>query len=68
MKILFDTSTLIAALLDKHPAYDSAYFWLDAVLEGEHEGVVSAHSLAEVYNKLTRIPLGDDFLQLKRAS
>ena len=57
MKLLFDTSTLIAALLNAHEAHALAHPWLDQVLAGEDTGILSAHSLAELYSTLTRMPL-----------
>jgi len=57
MRLLFDTSTLIAALLKPHDAHSLAHPWLDQVLAGVHVGVLSAHSLAELYSTLTRMPL-----------
>lgn len=57
MKLIFDTSTLIAALLKPHEAHHVAHPWLDQVLAGEHTGVLSAHTLAELYSTLTRLPL-----------
>lgn len=56
MRLLFDTSTLIAALVEEHPAHSIAYPWLRSVKAGHHVGLLSAHSLAELYSKLTRIP------------
>ncbi|MCL4858785.1 MAG: PIN domain-containing protein [Caldilineaceae bacterium] len=71
MRLLFDTSTLIAALLKPHEAHGLAHPWLDQVLAGADVGVVSAHSLAELYSTLTRMPLrpsisGADALELIR--
>jgi predicted nucleic acid-binding protein len=57
MRFLFDTSTLIAALLKPHEAHHLAHPWLDQVLAGAHTGILSAHSLAELYSTLTRMPL-----------
>lgn len=57
MRLLFDTSTVIAALLKPHEAHHLAHPWLDQVLAGMHTGVLSAHSLAELYSTLTRMPL-----------
>ena len=56
MKLLFDTSILIASLVEKHTAYAVAYSWLEAVMNGSETGLLSTHSLAEAYAKLTRIP------------
>ena len=57
MRLLFDTSTLIAALLSAHEAHALAHPWLDHVLASRDAGVLSAHSLAELYSTLTRLPL-----------
>lgn len=57
MRVMFDTSTLIAALLKPHDAHHLALPWLEQVLVGEHVGVLSAHTLAELYSTLTRMPL-----------
>lgn len=57
MRLLFDTSTVIAALLRPHEAHYLAHPWLDQVLTGAHTGLLSAHSLAELYSTLTRMPL-----------
>jgi predicted nucleic acid-binding protein len=57
MKILLDTSVMLAALLQSHPAHASAYPWLKMIKQREHTGYLSTHSLAELYNKLTRVPL-----------
>ena len=56
MRVLLDTSTLIAALVEAHPAHQLAYPWLRSVKADHHVGLLSAHSLAELYAKLTRIP------------
>lgn len=55
MNILFDTSVLIAALVKDHPAYQIAKPWLARVEAGSDQGSVGAHTLAELYAKLTRI-------------
>ncbi len=57
MRLLFDTSTLIAALLRPHDVHHLAHPWLDQVLAGADTGVICAHSLAELYSTLTRMPL-----------
>ncbi|CAN5384742.1 PIN domain-containing protein [soil metagenome] len=56
MRLLFDTSTLIAALVEAHTAHDIAYPWLRSVKDGRHIGLLGAHSLAELYSNLTHIP------------
>ena len=57
MKILLDTSVLVAALLETHSFHESAFNWLEKVRDNSHEAVVSAHSLAELYAILTRLPV-----------
>lgn len=42
--------------MEGHPAHPVAHPWLRSVKEGHHVGLLSAHSLAELYSKLTRIP------------
>lgn len=57
MRILFDTSVLIAAVVEPHPAHSAAFPWLQRVKDRTDTGVVAAHSLAEMYAVLTRLPL-----------
>lgn len=57
MKVLLDTSVLVAALVRSHPHHEAAEAWLRAVHEGRHHGVIAAHSLAETYAVLTRLPV-----------
>lgn len=57
MKLLFDTSSLVAAFIQSHPSHLAAWEWLEQTLEGAHQGVVAAHTLAELYAVLTRLPL-----------
>lgn len=57
MKILLDTSVLVAALVGQHPRHARS---LACLLEArrQREGLwVSAHSLAELYAVLTRFPV-----------
>lgn len=49
MKLLFDTSSLIAAFVQSHPAHTAAWEWLEQTLEGGHGGVVATQTLAELY-------------------
>lgn len=57
MKLLFDTSSLIAAFVESHPAHLPAWAWLEQTLEGTHKGFVATHTLAELYAVMTRLPL-----------
>ncbi len=49
MKILFDTSVLVAALVQKHPKHERALPWLSKAIRNEFEFIVSSHTLAELY-------------------
>ena len=56
MKILLDTSVLVASVVQKHGDHLRSFAVLDRVQNGKDEGFVSAHSLAEMYAVLTKIP------------
>lgn len=56
MKVLFDTSVLVAAVVAAHPAHGHALPWLQRARAGEVAFFVAAHSLAELYAVLTRLP------------
>ena len=54
MKALFDTSVLVATFLGDHEHHEAS---LDVFLRfGKREACCAAHSLAEVYATLTRMP------------
>jgi predicted nucleic acid-binding protein len=57
VKILFDTSVLIAAVVEAHPAHAVAFPWLQRVKDKTDAGFVAVHSLAEMYAILTRLPV-----------
>lgn len=57
MRVLFDTSVLVAALLAPHPRHSLALPWLKQAKDGEIEFLVSTHSLAELYSTLSSIPV-----------
>lgn len=57
MKILFDTSVLVAAMVEPHPMHSHAFPWLVRAKSREFDMVVAAHTLAEVYAVLTILPL-----------
>ncbi len=56
MKVLFDTSALIAAFIESHPKHMDALSWLEQALTSKLEYYVSSHSIFEVYSVLTRAP------------
>jgi predicted nucleic acid-binding protein len=57
MKTLFDTSVLVAAMVVSHPAHERAFSRLQEVRRKEYKGIVSAHSLAEIYAVVTKLPV-----------
>jgi predicted nucleic acid-binding protein len=57
MKILLDTSVLVAAMVEGHPAHGVALPWLQRIREQPETGLVAAHSVAELYAVLTTLPI-----------
>ncbi len=57
MRCLLDTSVLVAAMVEVHPAHHRALPWLQRIKDGTDTGLVSAHSLAELYAILTTLPV-----------
>ena len=57
MKVLFDTSVMVAAIVQAHPGHVRALPWLAGAKSGEHECLISSHSLMELYAVLTSLPL-----------
>jgi predicted nucleic acid-binding protein len=57
MKVLFDTSVLVAAFEVSHPRHDVSLLWLQQVQEKEIDGYLSTHTFAELYSVLTRLPV-----------
>jgi predicted nucleic acid-binding protein len=57
VKVFLDTSVLVPALVTAHERHSRAYSVLNKVQNGEDAGVISAHTLAELYAVLTRLPL-----------
>ena len=56
MKVMLDTSVLVAAMLSDHVHHDASARCLSLVLDEGIEFAVSAHTLVEVYAVLTRLP------------
>ncbi len=46
MNVLFDTSVLVAAMVEAHPMHERALPWLQRVKEKTITGIVAAHSIA----------------------
>ena len=57
MRILLDTNVLVAAVSGGHTHHAQAFPLLERVQQGKDEGFVSAHSLAEMYAILTKLPV-----------
>jgi len=57
MKVLFDTNVIIAAFINSHPEHRRSLPWLQKAVKKQIEGLVSVHSLIEIYSVITRLPL-----------
>jgi predicted nucleic acid-binding protein len=57
MKVLADTSVLIAAMVESHPEHERAFPWLRQAKQKRIDLFVSAHTLAELYAVLTTLPV-----------
>ncbi len=57
MKAFFDTSILVAAVVDQLPQHERALEVFANLCESNQEGVCSTHCLAECYSTLTSLPL-----------
>lgn len=57
VKVLFDTSVLVAALVVSHPQHAICFPRLKAAESKQVEGFISTHTLAETYSVMTRLPV-----------
>jgi predicted nucleic acid-binding protein len=57
MRVLFDTSVLIAGFVASHPQHHTALPWLQRAKAKEIAFTVAAYSIAECFAVLTRLPL-----------
>lgn len=57
MKVCFDTSVLVAALLQRHPHHAIAFPRLREVHESAVHGHITTHGVAELFATLTALPL-----------
>ena len=57
MNEFFDTSVLVTAAVQAHPHHVQASRVFRRVMSGEDRGFISAHSIAEAYAGLTRVPV-----------
>jgi predicted nucleic acid-binding protein len=53
---LFDTSVLVAALIDSHRHHGRSLKALQEVKSGKIKGLISQHTVAELYSSLTSYP------------
>ncbi len=59
MKVFCDTNVIVAAFLQGHPHHTIARPVIERVKAEHDQGFVAAHSLAETYAVLTRLPSGN---------
>ena len=57
MRTLFDTSVLVAALVDQLGNHEAAFRAFHRFTSGDHSGCCSTHALAECYATLTALPV-----------
>ncbi|MEO1395947.1 MAG: PIN domain-containing protein [Cyanobacteria bacterium J06634_5] len=57
MKILYDTSVLVPAVVTTHPNHALSLPQLENALRKDVLGFLSAHTLAELYSVATRLPV-----------
>ena len=57
MRVLFDTSVLVPAVVDQLANHEASLEALLSYTDGEHAGYCSTHALAECYATLTALPL-----------
>lgn len=57
MRTLFDTSVVVAALVDQLGAHEAAFREFRRCSRGENTGYCSTHAVAETYATLTALPL-----------
>lgn len=56
MKLAFDTSVVVASVLESHPHHPRTVPWLRAIAAGRVEASISLHAAAETWAVLTRLP------------
>jgi predicted nucleic acid-binding protein len=53
VKVIFDSSVLIASFVPEHPKHQVCLRWLERVQAEEISSVIATHTLAECYSVLT---------------
>ena len=57
MKTLFDTSIIVAALVESHPMHQRVFPWIKQSRANEFELIVASHTIAELYAVLSTLPI-----------
>lgn len=57
VRVLFDTSIIIAALVVSHEQHTACVRWLNQAKTEQIQGIISTHSFAETYSVITRLPV-----------
>jgi len=57
VRALFDTSVLIAGLVEAHGKHVQSFPWLQKIRHAEVQGLIAAHSIAETYAVLSTLPV-----------
>jgi len=57
MKILFDTSLIVAGVVESHPMHARCLTWLQRAKARDFDCFVASHSLAETFAVLTTLPV-----------
>jgi predicted nucleic acid-binding protein len=57
VRVFFDTSVLVAAFVESHPAHKVSLKRLNKVRAGADTFIIGGHTLAELYAVLTRLPV-----------
>lgn len=56
MRVFFDTSVLVAAIVEAHPRHPKSASWLKRARSGDFDFFTAAHCLAELYSILSALP------------
>ena len=57
MDLFCDSTVLVAAMAAAHPHHNRARLILESIIMRTNRGLAAAHSLAEMYTALTRMPV-----------
>jgi len=56
VRVLFDTTVLVAWFLEYHPDHATAWSWAGRVQRREVRGIVALHSLSETWSVISAFP------------